>query len=49
MLSEVLEDNSLQLTPVPVYVADEAIYFYAMGTVSYTHLDVYKRQAPFIA
>lgn len=31
MLSEVLEDNSLQLTPVPVYVADEAVYFYAMG------------------
>ena len=31
MLSEVLEDNSLQLMPVPIYVADEAIYFYAMG------------------
>ena len=31
MLSEVIEDNSLQLTPVPIYVADEAVYFYAMG------------------
>ncbi len=36
MLSEVLEDNSLQLTPVPVYVADEAIYFYAMGMTEWT-------------
>lgn len=31
MLSEVLEDNSLQLTPVPIYVADETVYFYATG------------------
>ena len=36
MLSEVLEDNSLQLTPVPIYVADEAIYFYAMGMTEWT-------------
>ncbi len=35
MLSEVLEDNSLQLTPVPTYVADEAVYFYAMGTTEW--------------
>ena len=31
MLSEVIEDNTLQLTPVPTYVADEAVYFYATG------------------
>ncbi len=35
MLSEVLEDNSLQLTPVPTYVADEAVYFYATGTTEW--------------
>ena len=35
MLSEVLEDNSLQLTPVPIYVADEAVYFYATGTTEW--------------
>lgn len=28
MLSEVLEDNSLQLTPVPIYVACVLFYFY---------------------
>jgi Peptidase family C25. len=31
MLSEVIEDNNLGMTPVPVYVSDDAIYFYAVG------------------
>ena len=35
MLSEVLEDNSLHLTPVPAYVADDVVYFYAMGVTEW--------------
>ena len=35
MLSEVIEENSLQLTPLPIYIADEAVYFYATGVTEW--------------
>ena len=30
------------------YITDHKIKFYAVVTVSYTHLDVYKRQVPIL-
>lgn len=35
MLSEVIEANSLELTPVSIYVAEDAVYFYATGVTEW--------------